>query len=239
MLMNKWGVQLCMKKIKTSRNVPNVTGEQYRKVGVDQDVMLKLISCQRRSLFCSVDPTVATTLPILSWVWKSVSHRKVVFTFSWQSQWKGLNRWKIIKFETWPWWRVWEKKQGPLAYLCKVERKEGTQSVCVCCSSGPVCTDGWKNARWGGVCVCLCVCGCMCERQASSCSGGRLFLHIVWTSIDDEQVRAGKRTESKMGTLAFVCVSPWHKAADTIKHHELVTWRMKKKIKLLDSKLSN
>lgn len=61
----------------------------------------------------------------------------------------------------------------------------------------------------------------------SSCSGGRLSLCIVWTSIDNKQVRAGKSIKSKRGTLAFVCVSPWHKAV-AIRHHESVKWRNEK-----------
>lgn len=120
-----------------------------------------------------------------------------------------------------------KRKHCPLTYVCRVERKEewgaeiGKHSLYVMC----VCLFGAMLARMPAYCMCACMWtrGCICVRQTSSCSGGRLFLQIVWTSIGDKQVRAGKSTKSNRGTLAFVCASPWHKAV-AIRHDESVKW---------------
>lgn len=51
------------------------------------------------------------------------------------------------------------------------------------------------------------ICVFTCVLQMGSCTGGQMFLYIVWTLIDSKWVSARqKRTESK-GALAFVRVS--------------------------------
>lgn len=77
----------------------------------------------------------------------------------------------------------------------------------------------WEGDTW--ICVFTCVV------QMGSCTGGRMFLHIVRTLIDSKWVSARqKRTESK-GTLAFVRVSLKYKVL-AIKHDESVTlWKPK------------
>lgn len=98
-------------------------------------------------------------------------------------------------------------------------RKEKTRSLGTSVQGGKkerMKSEGLKNRLWVCVCVlCLsgsmlvwmpayvcrrsgaCVRAFMCVRQTGSCTGARLFLNIVRTSIDNKQVRAGEEREEK------------------------------------------
>lgn len=101
-----------------------------------------------------------------------------------------------------------EKKHTRSAapHLCIVEQRMDdewrTDSVRVnclhmcACASVQVCVR--RDVR---VCVCVlgnaCAGASMCVRRTGSCAGGRLFLHIVQTLIDNKWVRASRGPEKR------------------------------------------
>lgn len=74
------------------------------------------------------------------------------------------------------------------------KRKHGSFATSVHCRKKRT------DEEWKTECVCVCVwVRVVCARRMGSFSGGRLFRHIVWTSIDEKWVRGRKKDGIKRG----------------------------------------